>query len=532
MKKPAQWFLLALATIVAIAVASHSVLSWMTGRGRKASVDRLKDRLALMRPEPAAPAAAPVPGRPTASTPAAPDDELIASWQRLFAIWEAKQRDNAFAETWERVSRVPLLVRWGDTPYNELGEEELELLAGFLGENADILEGIHALTQPDMPACDFGAYNDINLHWQFDQLLSANMLRNTAQGNFEDVARDLIALLKMCDADAYVDYPFAMGHGTEQCLRDAIVSGTVSDDVWQALLNQLEASRDHRIFVDDWARTAGHWLDWYEDLPGSGSDITNPPVLGEVLGWGYRYAGTPLLNHNLGTFSDVMEQLLDVAPLPYYRARPTIKQIRDEYDIPVPWELPLWQSEPGMWNISTLIHERFSGRGYVEAHIDMARMAILLERHRTQFGAYPESLEAVAAGFGGTLPPNPLTGKPFEYERGEETFRLGYRSSYQDEDGTEHASRSMPVMRCMVLLIIEMTASIASIPVTTFMCLSALPPPGITPMRRILLSMQSTPGPEAKGPIKAPMPLAICTICFRQMPMPIPVAAVSRSVIL
>ena len=354
-----------------------------------------------------------------------------------------KKKDKAFAEAWEAVAYIPLQVRWGDTAYDQLSADELELLAGFLGENAEIVAGIHALTQPGMPACDFGAYKDTNLHWEFDALLSANMLLNTANGNFEDVARDLTALLKMCDADAYIDYPFRMAQGTEHCLRDAITGGNATDAVWQALLDQLEESREHRIFVDDWTRAAGHWLEWYEDLPASGSDVTNSAVIGEVLGWGYRYAGTPLLNYNMDTFSDVMAQLLEVAPLPYYQARPTIERIRDDYSIPVPWELPPWQSEPGIWHISTLIHERFFGRAYVEAHIDMARMAILLQRHRAQFGAYPETLEAVAEGFGGTLPANPLTGEPFRYERQADTFRLWCFDDYVDDNGVNHIGMSI-----------------------------------------------------------------------------------------
>jgi len=293
-----------------------------------------------------------------------------------------------------------------------------------------------------MPSCRFDSYKDTNYHWYFDSLLCGNILLNTARGNHADVPLDLAALMKMCDADAYIDYPFVMGRAMENCLDEALRSGVVPDATWQLLLDQLAESRAHSIFLEDWNRSASVWLEWYENLPASGSEITNPPVIGQILGWGYSYAGTPLLNYNMDRYSDVMDQLLEVAPLPYFEAKPELTRIREEYDIPVPWELKPWEMEPGIWHIATLVHERFSGRAYVEAHIDMARLAILLEGERTRSGFYPASLEAVADGFGGRVPINPGTGEPFRYQREEEGFRLWYTSTYEDDNGVIHDAQT------------------------------------------------------------------------------------------
>lgn len=440
MKKFAQWMALVFATVIALAIAAHSILTWMTRAGRDASVARLQARLT----SPARIGESRSPGTAPATfptiPPTTPSPELIASWQKLFATWEARAKDEGFKKRWETFLDITLRVRWGDRHYYELTGEELEALTAFLEESADILESIRALTQPEMPACEFDAYSQTNLHWVFDVLLSANILLSTAQGSYGSVPLDLTALLKMCDADAFVAYPFIMGNGMEQCLNDALINGAVPDAPWQVLLAQLEASRDHALFTREWKSLAGHWLRWYQDLPASGTDVTNPPILGQVLGLGYAYAGTPLLNHNLDTYSNVMDQLLELAPQPYYRAKPDLDRIQEEDAIPPPWELMPWQLEPGIWLISTAIHERFAERGNTEAHIDMARLAILLEQHRAQSGTYPESLDAVAEAFGRQIPINPLTGEPFQYALEDDAFRLWYRDTYQDDEGHEHAA--------------------------------------------------------------------------------------------
>jgi len=126
MKKFAQWTVLAFATLVAIALASHTILTWLTSSGREASVGRLHTRLAQNSPA----AETTLPGAVAASAlPSAqkvPDATLIASWKRLFETWASKMEDGAFKERWDKFYNIPLHVRWGDVKYDALPDEDLE----------------------------------------------------------------------------------------------------------------------------------------------------------------------------------------------------------------------------------------------------------------------------------------------------------------------------------------------------------------------------------------------------------------------
>ena len=443
MKRGTRWILAAVA-FAALIVGAYRILNPFTATTRARSVEKLEKTIAVILPEETAPPTA-IDDRPNRAPGAgyAGDEHAVrASWQELFRFWrDVRLSDSALDAQWQEVYYLPLFVRWGGREYDALKEDELALLAAFFEKNGDIVERIRALTQPGMPKCVFGSYKDISAYEQFDKLLSAHMLLEASRGAYESAVRDVIALLRMCDADPYLDYPFSMHSGTLLCVDDALRSGTLSEQLRRTLFEQLTESRDHDTFAKLWAQNAAHRLEWYADLPHSTNTSVKQSPRRHSLMWAYRYAGTPLLNHNVALFGEVMDQLLELAPLPYYIARPEIERIRDEYGIPPPWELPPWKREPG-WNvISTLVHERFDGQASTEANIDMTRMAILLEDHRARHGAYPETIAAIADGFAGELPINPLDGKPYRYERQEDGFRLWYSYANVDSESGEEVHR-------------------------------------------------------------------------------------------
>ncbi|MBI5094555.1 MAG: hypothetical protein HZB26_19245 [Candidatus Hydrogenedentes bacterium] len=135
------------------------------------------------------------------------------------------------------------------------------------------------------------------------------------------------------------------------------------------------------------------------------------------------------MNENERVFGEVMTKLLQLASLPYYEAKPRLEEIRAQFNIPTPWELPIWKREPGWYAISTVVHERFGSRAYTEATIDLTRFAILLEKSRSQDGDYPAGLDALAPAFGGHLPVNPFDGMPYQYARTDDGYDLSYKKT-------------------------------------------------------------------------------------------------------
>ena len=61
---------------------------------------------------------------------------------------------------------------------------------------------------------------------------------------------------------------------------------------------------------------------------------------------------------------------------------------------------------------------------FAQTRTDFARLSIALEEQRRSTGQYPESLEATAGQFGGSLPHQFLSGNPYRYQR---TVDGGYR---------------------------------------------------------------------------------------------------------
>lgn len=71
-----------------------------------------------------------------------------------------------------------------------------------------------------------------------------------------------------------------------------------------------------------------------------------------------------------------------------------------------------------------------------QATVNLARVAIALERYRLANGAYPETLEAVTPQFLERLPVDPVTGQPLRYRRsGGDQFTLYALGSNRVDDG-------------------------------------------------------------------------------------------------
>ena len=81
----------------------------------------------------------------------------------------------------------------------------------------------------------------------------------------------------------------------------------------------------------------------------------------------------------------------------------------------------------------------YDGGGYVgefvralrkEKHRNgLFRTAVALKLYRSLHGAYPEHLDALVPGILPVLPADPMTGRPYEYRKDGDDFKLSYRVS-------------------------------------------------------------------------------------------------------
>lgn len=95
----------------------------------------------------------------------------------------------------------------------------------------------------------------------------------------------------------------------------------------------------------------------------------------------------------------------------------------------------------------------YDGGGYVgefvralrkEKHRNgLFRTAVALKLYRSLHGAYPEHLDALVPGILPVLPADPMTGRPYEYRKDGDDFKLSYRVSPQ---GSNPASAAGPVI--------------------------------------------------------------------------------------
>lgn len=78
-----------------------------------------------------------------------------------------------------------------------------------------------------------------------------------------------------------------------------------------------------------------------------------------------------------------------------------------------------------------------------QATINLARVAVAIERHRLDRGSLPDSLEALAPRYLDPVPPDPVNGQPLRYRRGEDgrftLYSLGVNG--QDDQGAVAVTR-------------------------------------------------------------------------------------------
>lgn len=101
----------------------------------------------------------------------------------------------------------------------------------------------------------------------------------------------------------------------------------------------------------------------------------------------------------------------------------------------------LWSSLlPSFWRVLKL-------RDVAVAQVEMARIAVALERRRAADGACPESLDALRLPDGQAPPEDPFGGRPYRYERAGDGYRLWSVGPDLKDDGGEEPADTVFAVR-------------------------------------------------------------------------------------
>lgn len=444
MRKFLQWSLAAGVALVLIGTAVMQLLASSTGRAREASVAALKEKLARLEAERvvADPVASPVPppsgapadtGAVEVSGPADGDDALRARWLALFEkMNELGDQCNLSPETW-RSSTGRLLDQHG----GDLGEREREELTQYQACLAPVIQELLELRDncEDLDRIFSIQFLVEDRHfleklWQCQERVRIHLWLDASLGDLEGVFESFSTLVYLME----VSFGGAVPRwGVDETwnwilLKPAIESHAVDDAKWDRLLAILEAHRNQSFFYGQVERHTEMLLHRFENWKDLALQIkfSEAPV-SYIRTWAYPRVTPALFNHDLDRFSRAMNELLDLARIPYFEAKPALEQFYEEFDVePGMDDLKFVRSNPGWFYVLNISRHEIKANARRQASMDLVRFAILLERHRRESGAYPESLDSLAEMLGGSVPLNPLMGDPYIYERADESFRLGY----------------------------------------------------------------------------------------------------------
>jgi hypothetical protein len=76
-----------------------------------------------------------------------------------------------------------------------------------------------------------------------------------------------------------------------------------------------------------------------------------------------------------------------------------------------------------------------------EAMLDLIQIGILLEQYKARTGSFPDTLDAIAADLGGSVPVDPFSGKSYRYRPLGTTFLLYSVGANRLDDGGTHDFR-------------------------------------------------------------------------------------------
>ncbi len=428
----------------AILLLAYHFLTEATARTRDTSVAALHEKLAGLKTAKIHAETQIESKRATVKIPPAPDlEQLRVRWRTLFGDM-AESHGNCQVEDSFHRAVVNCFLGIRSTP---LTEEERSGLLAYLDCTRTFRAELLSLTQHPVtpselydPTFRMYSYESRRAFYTAEDYLRGILIYVSSVDEHATAIQVQVALLNISrlntrhsshwNFDSIVDWSI---------VQKALDSGTVAQEVWDQFLQALSHRRDQRDLVEEVIYFSESLTADLDGWPGKNVKISfseHPLIYSQ--NWAYRHVTTPLYNHDVDRFSRAMAVLLDLAQEPYYKSREGLADFCDDFDVePSTDDLKFIRNNSTWRYVLKFSREGFWHTAIEQATIDIARIAILLERHQDATGEYPETLESLADDFGGRLPLNPLDGEAYIYIPEGETFRLGYREWLNGAGGHE-----------------------------------------------------------------------------------------------
>ncbi len=305
-----------------------------------------------------------------------------------------------------------------------------------------LLKEIHECAQLGGPVCelDFGKgwsrKLQHHIHLTDCAVLVAEHARLMfAHERYAEGAQDIIAAMKV--ADALEEEPLLYSQETRQHIYSSLQTYLENIHLPQEqairIVEQLNQADDRPGVRRALAGEMHSWmasLQVWEDDANFSRDVDR-----HGLYWGTRNylwvkpVCKPWLNRDSQARADITARMIEALESPYYKVHPVLAKIKADID-----ELPYVK-----YTAQIFLRRNFhvsTGQASHEARIDVMQLGVMLEAYRTQHAVYPKTLDVIAEALGGSLPVNPFTGSPYNYEVDDKGFFLyGQGPPSEPDDG-------------------------------------------------------------------------------------------------
>jgi hypothetical protein len=368
------------------------------------------------------------------SKPAPPKEEnlseeekalgVIAHYQKVFDLHETREEEKQY---WNAIEDF-----LHDNP-SFWTEEQWYQVQLFLRDNQDLVGEIRSLARQGGPVypLDFAKGFELELPHlskmrNFARILRANMLVEARAGNMDSVLEDAHSVSLL--GAALKDEPIlicqlvriAISDIAVRALVDSVTPGSITRGPTMELLQSLDAMDYRQNFADSINMETHMGLEVFGQIGrGHYSSLFGSDEQADswLRGLYSSPLGQPLISMDAAAYTSLMARNAEVSHLPYYEAAPTLEALTQECE-----ELPFYK--PISQTIAPALMRAAQAQARHEASLDLAQLGLLLELHAAENGAYPASLDAVAADLGGTLPLDPFTGEAYRYVPAGNTFQL------------------------------------------------------------------------------------------------------------
>ena len=366
-----------------------------------------------------------------------------------------------YAELWEELEERLLgspekEEAWGNTRplcqkhLRYLSDEDLDRLKEFLTANRDLLSRLRKAAALDGPLYALQLDSKGNdkgfLPLPFlgltGELLAAEALVAASESRYDLLWESLLTGMRLGDAAAQV--PSFMGdayfHGwyfmALRVVEEQLPVGALPEDVVADLVGRLDAAKQSGRFADVVTSTCWGSVLVLDGLRQDRLAVSDFAYYGSGLRLLMRLRDTRLGRPWLDLFwldredeatAELLDQIPALALRPHWEAMGELTEMKARLPGVSPFSRMLILGAVGM----------LRDRAHFEAHLDLARLGLLVEQYHARHDAYPGSLEAVADGLGGEIPMDPFTGEPFLYHPREDGFALYSVGANLVDDGGE-----------------------------------------------------------------------------------------------